>query len=149
MLTDARFWRDTLARVGRQVVQTIVPILLVTISTTGLTGVDLPALGCAAALAALVTLLRAFTGLRASPSSRFPVEAADRAVAAGAGTLLGLVTADGFNLLQANWSAIGITVLGSVAMSLLAMFTNTPRYVDNPVIPGDTAEPDEMPRHKL
>lgn len=145
MLKDRVFWRDTLARIGRQVVQTVIPILMVAVANEGLRGVNVPDVLIGAGLAALITLARAITGFQAPAGASFAVDAADRAAAAAAGTLLALLTTDGFDMVHANLSAIIVAVLGSAAMALLAMFTNTPSTPPATPTPVEEIVPEDGP----
>lgn len=127
MLTDPTFWRDLAARVGRQVVQTLIPVLTMALTTGSIVGLDYSDLFLTAALTGAVTLLRALTGVRAPAGAPLWLDGVDRALAAAAGTGLSLVTAEHFDFVRADWTAIGGAVLASACLSVLAMFTNTPQ----------------------
>jgi hypothetical protein len=136
-LTDIAWWEDTVARAGRQAVQTVIPVLALAAGTGGVTGFDYGDGLAVAALAALITVLRAVTGLRAPAGASLLVDGADRALAAAAGTALALVATDGFDLLHADWKTIGVAVAGSALLALAAMFTNTPAPPLPPEPAGD------------
>lgn len=147
-LTDASWWEDTLARAGRQIATTLIPVLTIAVTSGAVKDVNFADILAAAALAGLVTVVRALTGLRAPAGSSFAVDAADRAVAAASGTALALIATDGFDLLHADWRTIGLAVTSSAVLSLVAMFTNTPTQApvepqtDAPVIYDYTDEVD-------
>lgn len=134
MLTDPTFWRDLGERAVRQVVQVLLPVLTIAITSGAISGLDYTDLAVTAGMAAAVTLLRALTGIRAPAGASFAVDALDRALAAAAGTALGLVTADGFDLLHADYVGFLGAVIGSAALAVFARFTNTPQ-------PAPTVEP--------
>lgn len=145
-LSSARWWRDLLARAGRQIVQVVTPIVLLAATTGDITGTDWTSIFVASVLAAAITVVRALTGLRVATGTDWTLEAADRALSAGAGSLLALITTTGFSLLDADWGDITTAVIGSVLLALAAMVTNRPQppaSTEPPVdsIPGVPAGP--------
>lgn len=134
MLTDPTFWRDLARRAVRQGVQVLLPVLTIALTSQTITGLDFTALAVTAGMAVIVTIARGLTGLRAPAGASPALDTLDRAVAAAAGTALGLLTADGFDLLHADWVAIGGAILSSACLAALARLINPPE-------PTPTVEP--------
>lgn len=123
-LTDGAWWRDVLDRALRQALQVLLPVLGLA-ATTG--RIDVKAVAAVAVVAvtqAAVVIFRALTELRASDGAPLALQVLDRAVAAAAGALLAIFTADGFDLLAADGRAIAtsvaLTVLTALGMGYLS-----------------------------
>jgi peptidoglycan/LPS O-acetylase OafA/YrhL len=121
------FWRDVLDRAVRQAFQVLVPFLTIAATAGRIDGVQLRTVATVAATAAVVVILRALSGIRVSTDAPVYLQVLDRAVAAAAGAAAGLVTADGFDLLTADWSAIvlsaALTALTAIANGYLSPAT--------------------------
>lgn len=107
-LTTTGFWSDVLDRAFRQAIQVLIPLLTLSAATGQIRTMDLAAVAVAAVVAFAVVVLRALTGLRVEGGS-WTVQVADRAVSAAAAAVLAVVAADGFDLLSADWQAIGLS----------------------------------------
>jgi hypothetical protein len=126
-LTDQSFWVDVLERAGRQAVQVVIPVLLLAATTGHLATSDvLLATAASAAVAFLVVVFRALTGLRADDGASLTTQAVDRAIAAFAGSVAAVLTANGFDLLHADFRGILLAASSSALLALVAMVTNTP-----------------------
>lgn len=128
-LADPDWWADVAARAGRQAVQVLVPLLALAAAgdLTPAAGADLPAYALAAGLAVLVTVLKALAGLSVGLRAPWWEQALERAIAAAAGAVAGLLPADGLGLLTTDWRAVGIAAAGAAALALAAMITNRPQ----------------------
>lgn len=115
---------DLVNRVWRQARQVVLALLVTALVAAqargGIQHIDGLALLVGVVAAVLVTVLRAVAGLRAGTSAPWWVQALDRAAAAAAGYALGIVGADGFDLLSADWR----TVLGGAAGAALLAVTD-------------------------
>ena len=119
------WWRAVLARAGRQAVQVVIPVL--TLAVAGdVTGIDPLAVGLGVALAAAVVVLKAVTGLTASPDAAPAVQAFERVLGAAAGSLLAWLPTDALGLLHMDIQAVLISTAASAGLALAAMWTNPP-----------------------
>lgn len=128
-LFSGPWWRDVLARAGRQAAQVVIPVLA--LATAGnLVGVDPLGVALGMALAVALTVLKAVLGLSVDPRAPLVQQAAERAASAAAGALLAVLPVDGRALLDLDWGIVGTAVAGAVGLALVAMFTNTPQPVE-------------------
>jgi hypothetical protein len=130
--------RETLSRAVRQVLQTLIPTLLIVASGT-VTGISVRAVAVLALMTALVTVLKAIAGVKATASSPAWVQLVDRAGAAAAGTALGYLTIDGGGVVASvDWQAAAIATAGSAILAVVMAYA-TPPTVEGTVItsPGD------------
>jgi hypothetical protein len=142
------FWRDVLARGGRQAQQALLPVFAAAALSGGLQGIDVRAAAVYLGGAELVVLIRALYELRLQN------DAVDRVAAAFAGSLLGVVGAAGFNLLHTDWRT-NLGVAGAAAATSLLQFAfdklgqaaavaDDTSDVDAPVIPADPAGDEDL-----
>lgn len=124
-LVDPDWWAEVAGRAGRQAVQVLIPLLALA-AAGDVTGADLPAYALAAALAVLVTVLKALAGLSVGLLAPWWEQALERAIAAAAGAVAGLLPAAGLGLLTTDWRAVGLAAAGAAALALAAMVTNRP-----------------------
>jgi len=118
------YWREVLDRAGRNAVQTVIPVI-VAAQLGSVAGLDPVNVLIAAALAALVTVVKAAAGITAGPSSSLVCRLADRALPAAAATLLTFITIDGTSVAPViDWRAAGIATvaaaLGAVAQAYVS-----------------------------
>jgi hypothetical protein len=126
------FWSDVAQRAGRQAVQVLVPILTVAALGGGISHVDFLGVGVAVAVAFLVVVLRALTGLRAPADAPVWVDGLDRALSAASASLLAVVGAANFDALHADWRSVVVAAASSAGLALVAMFTNPPAVRTRP-----------------
>lgn len=96
-ILDPLWWQDLTSRLIRQGKDYLIPVLII-LAQGNTTGFDARAVGLGLVVAAVLTLLRAVTEIRAAADAPWWVATLDRAAAAGAGTALGLITVDGVTL---------------------------------------------------
>jgi hypothetical protein len=146
VVTEAR---EFLSRAVRQVIQALIPTLLV-IAAGNTHGLNPWAILGLAGITGLVSLLKSTAGLRVGPGAPLWELVGERAVTAAAGTAIGLVTVDGFVPRDAvNWSATMTASIGSALLAAAMYYTNPP-VVAAPVDPdvmspfpeGTTFDPD-------
>jgi hypothetical protein len=111
------WWRDLASRLVRQGQQVLIPVLAV-VAQAGT--VDVPAVAVALGIAAVLTFVRAAGGIRAADDAPWWVRTVDRATAAAAGSVLGLVTVDGVSLVAGlDPAAVAYAGLASAGIALL------------------------------
>lgn len=125
-LVDPDWWADVAARAGRQAVQVLIPLLALA-AAGDITGADPAAYAFAAGLAVLVSVLKALAGLSVGVLAPWWEQALERAIAAAAGAVAGLLPADGLGLLAMDWRAVGIAAAGAAGLAIAAMITNRPQ----------------------
>ena len=125
------WWRDLAERLGRQALQTALPILAAVVAAQG--HIDIPAalvvLGGALAVTALKGILTELADIAPPGSASIGVTLLDRALPAFAGTLLGFLPADWFGLLAMHWRD---DLTAAVSAAVLAVLT---AYVTPPAAP--------------
>lgn len=119
----SRWWRRLLERAGRQAAQVVVPIIAA--AQTG-SGFPAQAVILAAALAVLLTILKAFAGITATPGSPWPWQLLDRAVPAAAGTILGFVPVDAAGIISVDWARVFTAALSAALVAALAYYITPP-----------------------
>jgi hypothetical protein len=117
-LLEAAFWKDVLDRAVRQGFQVLLPFLVLVATTSRFDLKAGVAVAVVAVTQALVVIFRALTELRVDVTAPWYLQVLDRAVAALAGSLLALFTADGFDLLAADARSIFLSAVASVAVAL-------------------------------
>lgn len=125
-LATATFWRDVADRAVGQAFQVLLPFLVL-VSTTS--RIDLEAGAAVAVVAAvqvIVVILRSLSGLRVDSGAPVAAQVIDRAVAAAAASVLSLVTAEGFDLISADWRSIGLSAAFSVLVALGHRYVSLP-----------------------
>lgn len=118
------YWREVLDRAGRNAVQTLIPVL-VAAQVGSVTGLDPINVLWVAAVAVMVTVLKALAGLQVDQSAGLTWRLADRALPAGAATMLSFLTVDGVDIAtMVDWRAAGIAsaaaALGAVAQAYVS-----------------------------
>jgi len=118
------YWREILDRAGRNAVQTLIPVL-VAAQIGSVTGLDPVNVLWVAFAAALVTVLKALSGLSAGAADALYWRLADRAIPAAAATLLSFVTLDGVSVVSSvDWQAAGVATvaaaLGAIAQAYVS-----------------------------
>jgi hypothetical protein len=111
------WWRDLTSRLVRQGQQVLIPVLAV-VAQAGT--VDIAAVAVALGVAAVLTFVRAAGGIRAADDAPWWVRTVDRATAAAAGSVLGLITVDGVSLVAGlDPAAVAYAGLASAGIALL------------------------------
>lgn len=117
-LADGAWWRDVLDRAFRQALQVLLPVLALA-ATTGRVDVKAGvAVLVVAVTQAAVVVFRALTEIRASSGAPLALQVLDRSVAAAAGAVLAILTADGFDLLALDVRAAALSVAFTVLTAL-------------------------------
>ena len=126
-LADPAWWKAVLERVGRQLAQTVPPIVLAAGATHGTndTRVALIAVG----VAALVTLLKAVAGVRVGADQPVYMQLLDRMAPAFAGTMLGFIPADFADLGSIDWRDVFLAALAAAATAFVAYYVTPPSNV--------------------
>ena len=124
----ASFWRLLLERLGRQAAQTIVPILVVLVSSGG--QMDLRTVGLALVGSLAVTLGKSFflalIEVTDGPDTPLVWRLIDRAVPAFAGVYAGLWPNEGSGFLTIHWAA-SLTAAGTAAiLAVVAVYATPP-----------------------
>lgn len=125
-LATAAFWRDVAERAVGQAFQVLLPWLIIVSTTSRFDLKAGAAIAVVAAVQALVVILRSLTGLRIDSGAPAAAQVIDRAVAAAAASLLALFTAEGFDLLTADWRSIGLSAAFSVLVALGHRYISLP-----------------------
>jgi len=127
--------REFLSRAVRQVIQALIPTLLV-IAAGNTTGLNPWAILGLAAITGLVSLLKSTAGLRVGPGAPMWALVGERAVTAAAGTAIGLVTVDGFVPRDAiDWDQTLTASVGSALLAAAMYYTNPPVVAAQPEYP--------------
>lgn len=132
VLATGTFWRDLLERAGRQAAQTALPI----VAAIGAAGTISPqAVAVAIAGAVLFTVIKALVTIKYTPGEDVVSALLDRAVPAAAGTVLGMVPVDTFNILAVDWSAVFWAAGAAAVVAMLAYYVTPPVVEPTPVDP--------------
>ena len=130
VLTTGAFWRDLLERVGRQLAQTALPI----VAAVGAAGrIDVKNVVVALAGAALLTILKALATVKFTPGEDAVSALLDRAVPAAAGTVLGMLGLDVFDVTSVDWSAALWAAAAAAVIAMLAYYVTPPTVPPTPV----------------
>ena len=132
-LLSSPWWRDVLARAGRNALQVVLPVVLLAQTTGTVTGLDWRAILDLVASAALVTVVKALAGLSADERSPMAVKALERSVPAAAAVLLGFLTAPAWSLFHADWTGVGVATLSAAVAAVVHL------VVDPPLTPAQLA----------
>lgn len=124
------FWKDVIDRAVRQGFQVLLPFLVLVATTSRFDVKAGAAIAVVAVTQALVVIFRALTEIRADVTAPWYLQALDRSVAALAGALLALFTADGFDLLAADPRSILLSSVASVVVALGNAYLSPPRTRD-------------------
>jgi hypothetical protein len=127
-ISDREFWLDVLDRSGRQAVQVLLPFLAL-LATGSVTGLHPLTVADLVVVAALVVVAKAVVGATVPADGPWWAQAGERAASAGAASALGYLSAGGFSMLRADWTTIGISVAGSIAVAVAMMVTSPPARV--------------------
>lgn len=112
------WWRDLASRLVRQGQQVLIPVLAVIAQGQG--HVDVAAVAVALGVGALLTTVRAAGEIRAAADAPWWVRTLDRATAAAAGTIGGLVTVDWVHLVGGlDPAAVAYAGLASAGIAVL------------------------------
>lgn len=111
------FWRDTAVRAVRNAVQVTLPVLALAASGR-IDSAGLLAVAAAAALAGLLSVLKALAGLAVDTGAPVWQQAAERALAAAAGAVVALWPLDLAGAVTADWASIGLAAAGAGALSI-------------------------------
>ena len=124
-MSASAWWRDVLARAGRQAVQVLTPVLALA-AAGDITGLDPLAVAYTVAAAAAVTVLKAAAGFAADPGASIVVQGVERALAAAAGAALAVVPANLAGWLDVDPRVAVASIASSAGLALAAMITNPP-----------------------
>ena len=124
-MSASAWWRDVLARAGRQAVQVLTPVLALA-AAGDITGLDPLAVAYTVAAAAAVTVLKAAAGFAADPGASVVVQGVERALAAAAGAALAVVPANLAGWLDVDPRVAVASIASSAGLALAAMITNPP-----------------------
>lgn len=118
--------QDAVSRMVRQVIQALIPTLLI-VAAGSTTGIDVSAVVALAAIAGLVSLVKSVFQFRFGPGAPVWARTAERALTAAAGTALGLLTVDGVSPVNVvDWPELLTAVAGSAVLSVAMFYTNPP-----------------------
>lgn len=118
-LATAGYWRE-LAEAGfRQALQVALPFLLVIAATGRLSTSAAAAAALACGVAFVVVVLRRLTGLVADPTDGPWVQLGYRAVSAFTGSLLGVLTADGVDVLALDLRQALLAAIGAATAAVI------------------------------
>jgi len=120
------FWRDVLARAGRNALQVVLPVVLLAQTTGTVTGLDWRATVDLTVAAVAVTVAKALAGLSADASAPTSVRALERAVPAAAAVLLGVLTAPAWSVFRADWTGISVAALSAAVAAVIHMAVDPP-----------------------
>lgn len=113
------FWREVLSRAVRQGLQTLVPVLGAAALTGGLQGIDYGSVGLILLGSEVVVVLRAVFEVRVPAGAALPEQLVDRAAAAFAGSLLGVLIANHADVIHTSWGAsLGVAGAAAVASAV-------------------------------
>jgi hypothetical protein len=145
------FWRDVLARCGRQDLQILVPILGAASLAGGVQGISYGAVALVLLGADIVVVLRAVFDVRAGAGAGFLEQLVDRAASALAGSLLGVAVANQADILHVNWpGALGIAAAAAAtsavhlvldALGVPSVVTPVDPPVEAPAVPAGDVQP--------
>lgn len=125
VLSSDQFWRETLERAGRQLAQTLVPVLLEGLGDPR-HRLDAVSIAMVAGIAVALTVIKALAGIRPHPLEAWYWQLLDRGVPAAAGTALGFLSVDVANLDSVDWSRAGVACLGAGILAILAYYATPP-----------------------
>jgi hypothetical protein len=127
-LTCWPWWRDLAERLGRQALQTAVPIIVAVVSARGRVDVaaTLVTLGGALAVTAVKGLLQAVAGVVPPDGASLHVTLLDRAVPAFAGVLLGFMPTDWCGLLTLHWRDAFTAAVSAAVLAVISAYVTPP-----------------------
>jgi hypothetical protein len=127
-LTNWPWWRDLGERLGRQALQTALPILAAVVAAQGRIAVaaTLVVLGGALAVTLAKGFLYELAGVSAPTGAGLVVTLLDRAVPAFAGVLLGFMPADWFGLLAMHWQDAFTAALSAAVVAVVSAYVTPP-----------------------
>jgi hypothetical protein len=145
------FWRDVLARCGRQDLQILVPVLGAAALAGGVQGISYGAVALVLLGADVVVVLRAVFDVRAAADAGFLEQLVDRAASALAGSLLGVAIANQADIIHVDWGlALGVAAAAAatsavhLVLDALGVPAVTPPVdppVDPPAVPAGDVQP--------
>ena len=135
-VTDPGFWRDLAVRALRNAVQVTLPV--VALAATGvIDSAGLLAVAAAAFLAAVLSAVKTVSGLTLDPGVPDWQQAAERALAAAAGAVGGLLPLSLNDAIVADWRSIGVAACGAAALSVFTWVLRGTGSADEPVADVD------------
>ena len=118
-VVTASWWREVAEAGVRQTFQVLLPVVVLVAAQGTLTGKDAAAAGVAAAVAFAVVVLRRVFGAVPDPASSSTVKVAYRAVSAFAGSLLGVLSAEGLDLAHLEFGRIITAAAASAVVAVI------------------------------
>lgn len=117
MIATPGFWRDLAVRAVRNAVQVTLPVLALAASGR-IDSAGVLAVAAAAFLAAVLSAVKTVSGLTLDPGAPDWQQAAERALAAAAGAVAGLLPLSLNDAIVADWRSIGVAACGAAGLAL-------------------------------
>lgn len=142
VLGTDRFWRETFERAGRQLAQTLIPIIIASLGDPP-RHLYVGAIATAAAASVALTIIKALAGVMPDPLEPWYLQLLDRAVPAAAGTLLGFVSVDATDLASVDWDRAWVAAAAAALLAILAYYITPPTSAVQ--LPPQPLPPVELP----
>jgi len=116
-LSTAAWWAEVVQAGFRQALQVLLPFLVLVGANGSISSNDALAAAVAVSVAFVLVVLRRVAGATASDDATLLEDLFYRAVSAFAGSLLGVLSADGLDLLHVDFGAVLLTAASSAAVA--------------------------------